>query len=260
MKPEDVTHVFISHHHPDHVTQLGLFHNATLVDFWGTYKDDTWSDHPDNYEIAHGIKVVRTPGHTKEDASLLVETREGTYALTHLWWTADFEPQEDPLAEDSHSLIHSRNLILAKADWIVPGHGKLFKNIHKQTQSLNEADRIKVLNAVNKSSDDWINAFNTGNAIKAANAYEIDAVMTVLPFGTFTGRTQIQGFWDNLISQGFTNVRYLEPTIKVITAHSAIVTSKWEMNKAHGLITKELWIIQDDGTAKLRIDNFEVFE
>jgi len=25
-----------------------------------------------------------------------------------------------------------------------------------------------------------------------------------------------------------------------------------------GIITKELWVLQDDGTAKLRIDNFEV--
>ena len=84
VKPEEVTHIFISHYHPDHVTHLGLFQNATLVDLWATYKDDIWSDHPDNYELAPGIKVICTPGHTKEDASLLVETAEGKYALTHL--------------------------------------------------------------------------------------------------------------------------------------------------------------------------------
>ena len=84
VKPEEVTHIFISHHHPDHVTHLGLFPNATLVDLWATYKDDIWSDHPDNYESAPGIKVICTPGHTNEDASLLVETAEGMYALTHL--------------------------------------------------------------------------------------------------------------------------------------------------------------------------------
>lgn len=73
IEPENITHVFISHHHPDHVTQLGLFPNATLVDFWAVYKDDIWSDHPDNYELAPGIKVILTPGHTNEDASLPVE-------------------------------------------------------------------------------------------------------------------------------------------------------------------------------------------
>jgi len=116
VEPADVTHIFISHHHPDHVTQLGLFPNATLVDFWATYKDDVWSDHPDNYELAPGVKVVRTPGHTDQDASLLVETLEGTYALTHLWWTPGYEPKEDPLAEDSREIVHSRAMILKEAD------------------------------------------------------------------------------------------------------------------------------------------------
>lgn len=129
--PEDVTHVFISHHHPDHVTQLGLFPNATIVDFWATYKDDIWSDHPDNYELAPGIKVVRTPGHTDEDASLLVETQEGTYALTHLWWSPGFQPEEDPLAENHKHIEQSRELILRQVDWIIPGHGEAFENPHR---------------------------------------------------------------------------------------------------------------------------------
>lgn len=131
VNPKDVTHVFISHHHPDHTTQLGLFPNAIIVDFWATYKDDVWTDHPDNYELAPGIKVVRTPGHTSEDASLLVETSKGTYALTHLWWSPGYKPKKDPLAEDSHASFHSRKMILKKADWIIPGHGPLFKNTKK---------------------------------------------------------------------------------------------------------------------------------
>jgi glyoxylase-like metal-dependent hydrolase (beta-lactamase superfamily II) len=135
IEPENVTHVFISHHHPDHVTQLGLFPNATLVDFWAIYKDDIWSDHPDNYELAPGIKAIRTPGHTNEDASLLVETTEGTYALTHLWWGPSFYPEKDPLAEDPDGIKKSRELVLAEADWIVPGHGAAFKNPHRKPAS-----------------------------------------------------------------------------------------------------------------------------
>lgn len=136
--PEEVTHVFISHHHPDHVTKLGLFPNATLVDFWATYKDDVWSDHPDNYELAPGIKVIRTPGHTDEDASLLVETLEGTYALTHLWWGPDFQPAKDPLAEDLDGIEHSREIVLQQADWIVPGHGVMFKNPHRKASKTDQ--------------------------------------------------------------------------------------------------------------------------
>ena len=43
--PEAVTHVFISHHHPDHTLNMALFPNAEVVDFWARYRDDLWLDH-----------------------------------------------------------------------------------------------------------------------------------------------------------------------------------------------------------------------
>ncbi|GJL79916.1 MAG: hypothetical protein NPINA01_29050 [Nitrospinaceae bacterium] len=45
--------------------------------------------------------------------------------------------------------------------------------------------------------------------------------------------------------------------IEVIDGTSAILTSGWKMNKASGVIHKELWVIQQNGTAKLREDDFE---
>jgi glyoxylase-like metal-dependent hydrolase (beta-lactamase superfamily II) len=33
--PEAVTHVFLSHHHPDHTMNVALFPNAEVVDYWG---------------------------------------------------------------------------------------------------------------------------------------------------------------------------------------------------------------------------------
>lgn len=131
VSPEDVTHVFISHHHPDHTVNIALFPNAEVVDFWARYKGDMWSDHADGYEIAPGIKVIRTPGHTEEDASLVVETTEGTYVLTHLWWLPDMTPEKDPLASSQEQLDANRKKVLAIADWIIPGHGKMFQNPHK---------------------------------------------------------------------------------------------------------------------------------
>ncbi len=257
-KPEDVTHVFISHHHPDHVSKVGLFPNATIVDFWATYKNDLWSDHPDNYELAPGVKVIRTPGHTNEDSSLLVETREGTYALTHLWWTAGYEPKEDPLAEDAKGISHSRELVLKQADWIIPGHGAMFRNSKKKVNTVSDKQGTKLTEAVQKGSDAWVNAFNKGDAVAAANAYDESAMMNVVPFGTFIGRKNIQVFWEDLISQGYAKVRYIDPVIEIINARAAVISSKWKMNKAQGVITKELWVLDDEGQAKLRIDNFEV--
>jgi len=132
VSPHDVTHIFISHHHPDHTVNIALFPNAEVVDFWGLYKGDLWRDHREGYTIAPGIRVLRTPGHTKEDASLVVETAEGTYVLTRLWWFPDMTPEKDPLAWNQAQLEENRKKILAIADWIIPGHGKMFKNPRKR--------------------------------------------------------------------------------------------------------------------------------
>lgn len=123
----DVTHVFISHHHPDHAYHAGVFENAKLIDFAGIYQNDVWLDHPDNYQIAPGIRVLKTPGHTSEDASLIVDTPDGVYAFTHAWWY-DMQPEKSPLAQDHDQLDASRLMLLEIADWIIPGHGAPFEN------------------------------------------------------------------------------------------------------------------------------------
>jgi glyoxylase-like metal-dependent hydrolase (beta-lactamase superfamily II) len=33
--PRRRSHVFLSHHHPDHTLNAGLFPNAWVIDFWG---------------------------------------------------------------------------------------------------------------------------------------------------------------------------------------------------------------------------------
>ena len=43
--PEDVTHVFVSHHHIDHTLNIALFPNAWVVDIDSRYQDDQWLDH-----------------------------------------------------------------------------------------------------------------------------------------------------------------------------------------------------------------------
>ncbi len=97
----------------------------------------------------------------------------------------------------------------------------------------------------------------SGNAAGCASQYEPDAIMTAKPFGTFKGTEQIQAFWQKLIDDGFSDVEYINPEIKVIDDKSAVLSSGWKMNKAKGIISKELWVLQDDGSAKLRIDEFE---
>ena len=114
-----------------------------------------------------------------------------------------------------------------------------------------------VVAAVEKASAEWKAAFNSGNAAGCAAQYEADAVMHARPFGTFTGTAEIQAFWQNLIDGGFAEIEYIKPEIVVIDDTSAVLSSGWKMNKAGGVIHKELWVLQADGSAKLREDDFE---
>ena len=122
---------------------------------------------------------------------------------------------------------------------------------------LNESAKNRVIEAVNTASEIWKNSFNSGNANGCAMQYEEDAVMIATPFGTFSGRAEIEAFWQKLIEDGFADVEYVNPELEVIDENSAILKSGWRMNNAKGVIHKELWVIQSDGAAKLREDEFE---
>lgn len=106
----------------------------------------------------------------------------------------------------------------------------------------------------------WKNFFNNGDAAGCASCYEEGAKMVATPFGAFIGRAEIEAFWRRLIDDGFAEVEYVDPIIDAIDDHSAVLTSRWKMNKAHGIITRELWVLQADGTALLREDHFEALE
>lgn len=126
--PEAVTHVFLSHHHPDHTVNIALFPDAEVVDFWARYRDDLWLDHDgDGYHLAPNSQLWLTPGHTEEDATLVVRADDGVYAMTHLWWREDGTPVEDPLCVDQASIDRHRERVLAVADVVIPGHGGPFR-------------------------------------------------------------------------------------------------------------------------------------
>ena len=126
--PEAVTHVTFSHHHPDHTVNAALFPNAEIIDFWARYKDDLWLDHGgDGWHISPNVQLWLTPGHTEEDASIVVTAEDGTYAMTHLWWRTDRTPEVDPYAPSQETLELHRARVLEVADVVVPGHGEPFR-------------------------------------------------------------------------------------------------------------------------------------
>jgi glyoxylase-like metal-dependent hydrolase (beta-lactamase superfamily II) len=124
--PEDVTDVVFSHHHPDHTVNAALFPTARIHDVMATYVGDLWVDRPaEGFEVSPGVRLLETPGHTREDITTLVETADGLAALTHLWWAAG-GPADDPYTFDREVLRTQRERVLEVASLIVPGHGEPF--------------------------------------------------------------------------------------------------------------------------------------
>jgi glyoxylase-like metal-dependent hydrolase (beta-lactamase superfamily II) len=126
-RPQEVTDVVFSHHHPDHTVNAALFPNAKIHDHWAVYDGDRWLGRDAHgAALAPSVRLLRTPGHTAEDISTLAVTADGVYACTHAWWSAA-GPEEDPLGTDADALKASRALLLGVASVIIPGHGAPFR-------------------------------------------------------------------------------------------------------------------------------------
>lgn len=76
---------------------------------------------------------MHTPGHTPEHSSLLVYIDGDIYSIAGdlIWWA--FPEREkmvnlpDPFAYSMDEVVKSRRKFLEKADFIIPGHGKMVR-------------------------------------------------------------------------------------------------------------------------------------
>ncbi len=126
VRPEQITDVIFSHHHPDHTLNAALFPRARFHDFWAIYRNDVWESRPaEGFRPSPHVQLLETPGHTPQDITTLIETPAGAYAFTHLWWDSS-GPAEDPLADNADALHRNRVRVAGLAKWIVPGHGAPF--------------------------------------------------------------------------------------------------------------------------------------
>ena len=128
--PDDVDMVVLTHCHTDHIGNVSLFKNATVYVHEGEectipnakiVKEDT--------EIAKGVRLVHTPGHSDGSMSVFVEA-DRRYAIV-----GDAAPLKDnftkriipALHTDAEAARASLEKIAEWADVIVPGHDKPFK-------------------------------------------------------------------------------------------------------------------------------------
>ena len=127
VSPADVTDVIVSHHHPDHTVNVGLFGTARVHDHWAIYHYDTWTARPaEGFQVSPSVTLWETPGHTPQDITTVIRAGSDVVCATHLWWYAA-GPAEDPLAVDPGSIHDGRARVLQVATLIVPGHGPAFR-------------------------------------------------------------------------------------------------------------------------------------
>jgi len=135
LKIGDIDYVFLTHGHVDHVLLAGIFENATIIDELYIYKKDILNKHGGIIPETD-LKVIRTPGHKEEHCSLIANTEDGVFAVAgDVFWWLDNEKQEvnidkpdnDPEHMNIQKLVESRKKLLEIADYIIPGHGKMFK-------------------------------------------------------------------------------------------------------------------------------------
>lgn len=155
-----------------------------------------------------------------------------------------------------YTINDSDHLVIISKPTVV---ANILDDVSRQSKlDITSSEKSILLKAVLKASNTWKDGFNTGKASQSAGIYAKDAIMNAKPFGTFKGRDAIEKFWDNLIKGGYSDVEYINATIDIIDNKHAVIASSWKMNKAKGIITKELFQLQEDGSAKLIDDNFEV--
>jgi glyoxylase-like metal-dependent hydrolase (beta-lactamase superfamily II) len=125
LKPEDINFVFLTHSHIDHYSNIGLFPNAKLLEFFGVWEKNRCDDWNENF--SDNIKIIKTPGHDRTSLTMLVKTENGKVAICgDVFWKENY-PEHDQYADDENLLIESRQKVLEMADYVVPGHGPMFR-------------------------------------------------------------------------------------------------------------------------------------
>jgi len=133
LKPEDIHYVLLTHYHPDHALGAVWFPKAKILDSEEVYEDDRISRH-DGFIPATELAIMHTPGHSPEHCSLAVPTDKGMVVIAgDVFWWDDKEEQKidlnhpDEYAQDQKLLTESREKVLKLADFVIPGHGRIFK-------------------------------------------------------------------------------------------------------------------------------------
>jgi len=138
----DIQAVILTHSHIDHTSNSFLFSQAKIYCKFngGNYKGqfqnikEGFVERFDilNQPIAEGVKIIDTIGHSVDHISVVVDTDLGRVvvagdAIAKEIWADTSKLPEAEFVYRVEEYAKSRKKILEIADFIVPGHGAMFK-------------------------------------------------------------------------------------------------------------------------------------
>lgn len=135
LKPEDIDIVVLTHLHIDRARNTNIFSNAILYvkhsDFgakWDINDITIVRTELENLEIAKDVKIILTSGHFPYHISIVVKTRDGIVVIA-----GDAVAKKETLGKipypqwNDEEYLKSQKKILQISDYIILGHGKMFK-------------------------------------------------------------------------------------------------------------------------------------
>ncbi|CAJ0575789.1 unnamed protein product, partial [Mesorhabditis spiculigera] len=179
LAPGHIQMIVTSHGHPDHFGQGNFFPNARH--FFGSYEysDDTYIQtelaHNETMRITPNVEIWNTPGHTNQDISVIVRNVPccGTVAVVgDLFYTEqDATNGTDWYADAWNPLIGkiNRNKVLCASNYIIPGHGPLFKISEEMRKNADCPSNGTLNNSENPYVD--ITQIGGGNKVEPATKY-----------------------------------------------------------------------------------------
>lgn len=135
LTPKDIDVVILTHSDVDHIGNMNLFPDALFIGGNDVIQKDLFKEFfKEKYVADENITVIHTPGHDNRSISVLVKTAKGLVAITgdlfeyeNDWKTVDTSEAWEPWSQDKNLQSKNRSKIWKLADYIVPGHGDMFK-------------------------------------------------------------------------------------------------------------------------------------
>ncbi len=124
--PAAIDIVVVTHFHPDHVGCLNLFPNAEYVSHhtrWRGAKHRRWED--EALPLTDDVYILKTPGHSEADCSVIASTAEGVVACAGDLWVRSPSDPRILVVRDQALLEASRKRLIGLSKWIIPGHGPM---------------------------------------------------------------------------------------------------------------------------------------